>query len=206
VDGDGWRFFYERYHQAVAAMFRRTGARPGEVEDLVQEFFATALQREFLDRADRDRGRFRGYLATAARRFMANRLRDAQRARRKPSGGLVGLEAVAEPSHGGLTPEEAFDLEWARAVLARAVARARAQVAEKGKEVHADAFLIRQDGASWQEVAQRVGSTIPAVKGWVSRFRKQVATFLREEVAGTVASEADLQKELDHLSAILAKG
>ena len=205
--GDAWRFFYERYRDSVSALLRRGGVAEAELEDLVQEFFTATLQREFLAKADPSRGRFRGYLCTAARRFLASHYRRSGRLKRQPDAGLVALDSTvaATVPAGGVTPEDEFDLAWARAVLQRAVARAEQAYRAQDKPGHAEAFRLRQLGTGWQEVATRLGTTQGAVRGWVSRFEQQVADHLREEVAGTVASEADLEAELRALSEILSR-
>lgn len=204
---DAWQFFYERYRDSVTALFRRSGVREAELEDLVQEFFAASLQREFLAKADPKRGRFRGYLCTAARRFLASHYRKSGRLKRMPEAGVVALDSAiaATVKDGRRTPESEFDLAWARAVLGRAVARAEQDYQSKGKADHAETFRLRQAGLGWQAVVERLGTTQGAVRGWVSRFEQRVAEYLREEVAGTVASEVDLEAELRALSEILSE-
>jgi DNA-directed RNA polymerase specialized sigma24 family protein len=205
---EGWSYFYSRYSPAVAAFFRRRGVASGEVDDLVHEFFLATLGRGFLARADPERGRFRGYLATAAQRFLATHWRDSKRQKRNPaSGGVVSLDEGEDvPAESGLTPEEAFDLAWARGVLARATVAAEEGYRAKGKGDHVDAFRRKQAGETWQAIATALGSTPPAVRGWADRYGERLARCVREEVAGTVPDEAHLDQELTHLSQILERG
>ena len=51
---------------------RRQGRTPEDAEDLVQEFFARLLQKEFLRAVEPERGRFRTFLVMALKRMMAN--------------------------------------------------------------------------------------------------------------------------------------
>ena len=71
--------------RAVIALFRSRGLSPNDAEDLAQEFFLVALKRNFLEKADRERGRFRGYLRTAAKRFSISHQRKASRRSRYSS-------------------------------------------------------------------------------------------------------------------------
>ncbi len=51
-----------------------------DAEDLTQEFFATLLEKGHLQAADRRRGRFRSFLLTVFKRFLAKEQERAERA------------------------------------------------------------------------------------------------------------------------------
>lgn len=203
----GWTYFYERYRDPVVSLFRRGGLPAAQVDDLVQEFFLSSLQREFLNSADPNRGRFRAYLATAARRFLTSHYRASGRLKRSPKGReIVPLgEGVDVAAEGTLTPEEAFDLAWARGVLRRASEATEADYAARGKEVHAEAFRRKQAGESWPVIAAALESSEAAVRGWASRFGDKLARAVRAEIAGTVPNEAELDSELAYLSQVLER-
>lgn len=199
----GWKYFYERYRGAVEALLRSEGLSANDADDVAQEFFMKTLDQEFLARADPERGRFRAYLRTAARRFLANHLRAQGRLKRRPQGGWVALNEAVDQGAAGASPEEAFDRAWAKAILARGVERARAHLAERGREDQLRALLLRQEGASWASVAETLGTTAGAARQWGGRAEKVVARFVSEEVSGTVAGERDLADELRELARIL---
>lgn len=202
----GWSYFYERYRDPVSSLFRRGGLPSEQVDDLVQEFFLTSLQREFLDQADPNRGRFRGYLATAARRFLTSHYRASGRLKRNPQGKVVPLEeGVDVAAEGTLTPEEAFDLAWARGVLRRATEATEGDYRARGKGAHAEAFRLKQAGESWPAVAAALEASEAAVRGWASRFGDKLARAVRAEIAGTVPNEAELDDELAYLSQVLER-
>jgi RNA polymerase sigma factor (sigma-70 family) len=203
---DAWRYFYENYQGAVTALFRYEGAPSSDVDDLVHEFFLVTLSSEFLLKADPQRGRFRAYLKTAARRFLGAERRKAGRQKRRPEGGLVGFdEGIGIADKSGMTPGEAFDLAWARSVLERGLERAKRELTEKGRGQQFEALRLRQDGASWKEIGASLGTTAGAVRGWVDRAEQTLARHIREEVSGTVAGEAALGEELQELTSILAR-
>lgn len=201
----GWRYFYERYRDAVEALFRREGLSASDADDVTQEFFLRTLNQDFLHRADPERGRFRAYLRTAARRFLAKHRRAEARLKRRPAGGHVELNDEIELGAPGLSPDEAFDLAWAKAVLARGVERARSYLQERGRAQQLRALLLRQEGASWASVAEELGTSAGAARQWGGRAEKVVARFVAEEVSGTVAGEGELGEELRELSRILAQ-
>ena len=203
---EAWRYFYENYQGAVVALFRHEGAPASDVDDLAHEFFLVTLSSEFLLKADPKRGRFRAYLKTAARRFLGAERRKAGRQKRRPKGGLVEFdEGIGVAATRGMTPEEAFDLAWARSVLERGLARTKNELSLKGRAAQFEALKLRQDGASWKEIGKAMGTTPGAARGWVDRAEQIMARHIREEVSGTVASEDALGEELQELTAILAR-
>src|SRR5581483_1971660 len=65
--------FASRYWRPVFYFLRMRGYGLHEAEDLTQEFFLTFFERQWIDRADPARGRFRTYLLTILTRFVADR-------------------------------------------------------------------------------------------------------------------------------------
>ena len=203
---EGWSYFYERYRAPVAALFRRGGLPLGDVDDQVHDFFVNALDRDLLGRADPERGCFRAYRATAARRHLASHDRAAKRQKRDPGpGGVVQLdEHLDARPQDGPTLDEAFDRAWAEAILARAKAAVAADHAARGKAGHQRAFELRLAGAGWPAVARELGATEAAVRGWASRYGDKLAEAVRREIADTVSSAAELDAELAYMSQVLA--
>ena len=72
------------YWYPLYAFVRRQGQQPAAAQDLTQEFFARLLEKEYLQAADQQKGRFRTFLLTAFKRFLAN---ERQRARAQKRGG-----------------------------------------------------------------------------------------------------------------------
>lgn len=115
-------------------------------------------------------------------------------------------ESGLEPFH-NLTPEWLFERRWAIQVLEHAMSRLKGQqrAAEKGERFDELApLLARQASApSYDEVANRLGTTSAAVKMAVGRLRKELGRLVREEVRKTVASDAEVEDELRRLIAAL---
>ena len=62
----------ETYWHPVYAFIRRNGSDPDKAQDLTQEFFARLIEKNYLEDADRRRGRFRSFLLTSVKHFLAN--------------------------------------------------------------------------------------------------------------------------------------
>ncbi|MEK7866789.1 MAG: sigma-70 family RNA polymerase sigma factor, partial [Planctomycetota bacterium] len=61
------------YWKPLYFYVRRKGLRVEEAKDAVQEFLVHVLEKDFLGRADPQRGRFRGYLKASFDHFLVNR-------------------------------------------------------------------------------------------------------------------------------------
>ena len=61
----------QTYWQPLYAFLRRSGQPAPEAQDLVQEFFATLLEKNYLESADPERGRFRTFLLVLLKRFVS---------------------------------------------------------------------------------------------------------------------------------------
>ena len=59
-------------------------------------------------------------------------------------------------------------------------------------------------GGSYAATAERLGMTEGAVRSAIFRLRRRYQQCIREEVAQTVATPAEVDDELRHLIAILA--
>jgi RNA polymerase sigma-70 factor (ECF subfamily) len=201
------------YWYPLYAFLRRHGRSPQDAEDLVQGFFAEAIEKGRLARADPARGRFRTFLLASLRHHASN---EAERGRASKRGGgrrLTSLDAVdaerryaLEPSTHE-TPERLFERQWAREVLARALRRA-SERARSGPPERAERFeallpLFWDDGPPQREVAERLGIGETAVKVALHRLRAQVREDLRAEVLETLADPGDLEDEMRRLAAAL---
>ena len=189
------------YYQPVFVFLRRTGFDADTARDHAHSFFAHLLQRGFAG-PDPERGRFRSYLLGAVKYFVSGLQNHA--AREKRGGGMehesldAGLETAIPPM------AEAFDREWAVAVMNRAVAALAAehQGGRQGQFEALQPWLMGDDAASHAETAKKLGTSEGAVKVAVHRLRKRFRELLRQEIAQTLDDEADVEDELRYLCSV----
>ncbi len=202
----------ETYWPPLYAFLRRRGYPAAEAQDLTQEFFATLLEKNYVEAADRDRGRFRTFLLVVLKRFLSKEREREQALKR--GGGVVTLSldfAAAEeqvrfePSD-DWTPEKEYERRWALTLLARVLKRLEAEYAARGKSelfARCRGWLTGDAALSHEDVASALGMMAGAIKVTVHRMRERYRELLREEIAQTVAAPEDVAEELNHLLAAL---
>jgi RNA polymerase sigma-70 factor (ECF subfamily) len=197
------------YWYPLYAFVRRQGHAADQAQDLTQEFFAQLLEKDFLQVVDRDKGKFRSFLLTACKHFLANQ-RDRALARKR-GGDRVHLSIdldVAEgcysrePAH-DLTPERLFARRWALTLLEQVVVRLQEESRRNGKALLFERLkecLVGEKGVlCYDQVAQEFGLTEGAVRVAVHRLRKRYRELLCEEIAHTVHDPEQIEDEIRDL-------
>jgi RNA polymerase sigma-70 factor (ECF subfamily) len=205
----------EIYWYPLYAYLRRRGYSAEDAQDLTQGFFARLLDKQTLEAARPERGRFRSFLLTSLQHYALN---DWDRARaQKRGGGVPVLSLDFETAEGRyqmeprdeVTPERLFDRRWALALLDRTLARLRAEWRSAGKEavfeVLKPALTGDPDDDSYAQIGSRLGRTEGAVKVSVHRLRRRFRDLLREEIAETVDSANQIDEELRHLLTVVGR-
>lgn len=206
-----------QYWYPLYVFARRRGRSHHEAEDCTQEFLARLLAGEGIARARPERGRFRAFLVTALRNFLANEWQAAQAAKR--GGGLAALSLdfetaegrfAREPADPGLTPEQAFDRSWAFDLIEGTLAELGAEYEKSGRGAlfAALAPLVWGDGPAEVLAARaaQLGLSLPNATGALHRLRRRLGDRLRDRVAETVSASADVDAELRHLIAAVGRG
>jgi RNA polymerase sigma-70 factor (ECF subfamily) len=193
------------------AYLRRRGYPADQAQDLTQEFFVRLLEGRYLDRANPEKGRFRSFLLTSLKFFVADE-GDCQRARKRGGGVLVPLEFSSgeeryqrEPAHDE-TPERIFERRWALSMLDRVVERLRNEFVQHGRAEHFERlkmFLLGQSDAPYAALAREMNTSEGALKVAIHRLRKRYRDLFRQEIADTVADPAEVESELRYLAAVL---
>lgn len=203
------------YWFPLYAYARRSGQDVPAAEDLTQEFFARLLQKDYLRVADRRRGRFRWFLLTAFKCFLANEW-DRERALKRGGGQRpIPLDALTAEQRYQLEPADRhsadllFERRWAMTLLAAARTRLQAEYETAGKR---DRFQLLEGSLpgervelTYAELGAKLGMSEGAVKTEVHRMKRRYAELMRAEVARTVADEAEVDLELRHLIDVLGR-
>lgn len=202
-----------RYWYPVYAFVRRTTRSTHDAEDRTQGFFRHVLESDLIADADPSRGRFRSFLLTCCRNYLAN----ATRSERSPTngGGLVFLSLdfgsaatryAAEPADPA-DPEALFRRRWALTLLEEVLAALEAEYRGVGQgETFARLrpCLVRDgEKVAYADVAAALGMTEAAARKAAQRLRDRFRAELRRRVAQTVADPAEVDDEIRDLFAAL---
>lgn len=206
------------YYQPVFRFLARDGHPEEEARELTHAFFARILSGNGFEGADPLRGRFRSFLLGALKHFLADHRAQAGRAKR--GGGAVHLPLETDPDrHTGcapqyedtqtLSPDAAFDRQWALTLLDRALTSLETRLGSEGKSALFAAlrpWLAGTPGQGSQaETAEALGLSGNAFRVAVYRLRQRFRETIRSEIARTLAPDICPDEEFDHLRAALAR-
>lgn len=202
------------YWYPLYAHIRRLGRSPADAEDLTQSFFARLLEKDWLAVADRERGRFRSFLLSSLKHFLANEWDKARAQKRGGHVQIVPLDAPAgekrlqfEPAAGN-APDLEFDRRWALTLLDTVLARLEREYIANGKARLFDRLKgtlgDERSGIPYPRLATELAMSEGAVRVAAHRLRQRYRELLRDEIAQTVATTAEVEDELRHLFAALS--
>jgi RNA polymerase sigma factor (sigma-70 family) len=155
----------------------------GDAEDLTQQFFAMLLARRDLEKLSPERGSFRGFLKTALRNFVVSAAR-------------AGASRPTVPLPEDLrAPEQAFDREWVRSVLAEAVAALKQESAPVPFEIFRE-YCLEETGASYADLARRHRISEDDVRNRLRETRIRLRDLVRDRLRDYLAPGEDLEAEL----------
>lgn len=202
-----------RYWYPVYAFLRRRGCSAEDARDGTQEFFAALLEKEYLDDADPQRGRFRTFLLMAVSRFHSKEREKQGAEKRGGNRRLLSLDLASgeeryqhEPVD-QWTAEKLFARRWALTLLDQSLAQLRQEYVASGKVAVFDELKVYLTGDSGapphEQTATKLGIAAGAVKVAVHRLRQKYRDALRAAIAQTVIAPADVESELQTLLAAL---
>jgi DNA-directed RNA polymerase specialized sigma24 family protein len=207
------RSYWQPVYGYIRLRWRRT---PEEAQDLTQEFFARVFEREYLERYDADKARFRTFVRTCLDGFLANEVRSA--ARLKRGGGFVihavdfarfDKDLAVHARSDDPDPERWFHREWVRALFAGAVARLRTHCEARG---HAIAFTlftrydIEPEGSAprptYAQLARDTDLAVTDVTNELAWARRAFREIVLDVLRATCASDAEFRAEARDLLGI----
>ncbi len=205
----------QTYWRPVYSFIRRSGYPPDQAQDLTQGFFLVLLDKNYLADADRQRGRFRSFLLTSVKNFVANERDRAYTLKRGGGQSPVSIDLIeaegwyAPAAVERATPESLFQRRWALTLLGQVMARLRAEFAEMGRARHFEKMSVFLDGdpeaARYEGLAAETGMSAGALRVAVHRMRKKYRNLLRSEIAETVATPQEIDEEIRFLLSALSE-
>lgn len=208
------------YWRPIFSFVRGRGYSIEDAQDLTQDFFVTILKNDWLQHADRNRGRFRSLLLRSLQNFLINAAEKSHT--RKRGGGVEFVSwhdwmseassdlSIPAETLESLPPERLFDLTWAATVVEHALQRLREECESKGKlclfQTLSPHLTAERDEVSYSKLSAELGIAETAVKKQLHNMRQRYRSLLRAEVSQTVENPADVDDEIRYLCASLATG
>jgi len=206
------------YWRPVFSFICRQGHSVPDAQDLTQDFFAMMLKGRLLQRADRNRGKFRSLVVKALQNFLGD-AGDKRHAWKR--GGDVQFVSwddltaegssylsISELDSENWSPERIFDVRWAATVVERALRRLGDECEKRGRRrvfnVLSSCLAAEREDVSYAKFSKMLGLPEAAVKRLVHRLRERYRELLREEVAQTVEGPDEIDDELRYLCAALS--
>jgi RNA polymerase sigma factor (sigma-70 family) len=204
------------YWYPLYAYVRRNGNSPHDAQDLTQAFFARLLEHGYIQRADRDQGRFRTFLLSSLNNYLHNDWKRENCEKRGGGQAILSLDAETAETRFSLEPyveqppDSLYDRGWAATLLERALTTLRAEFEQSGKLDLFERLKVfvwgDKSALSYAEMAVQLNMTEGAIKVSVHRLRQRYGELLRAEVAQTVSTPEEVNDELRYLISIVRDG
>jgi RNA polymerase sigma-70 factor (ECF subfamily) len=200
------------YWHPVFVFLRKKGYGRDDAQDLTQGFFAHLIATRGYAHADREKGRFRAFLLTALKNFIAD-ARDREHALKR-GGGMV-LENLDDHAEAQIArrakwqADEVYDREWAASLVRQALDRLAQECALAGKAELFSCLMPRlvardETTVTYEEMARRSHRAVTTLRNERARLRVRYRAILREEVRATVPEATEVDEELRYLCRALA--
>jgi RNA polymerase sigma-70 factor (ECF subfamily) len=173
------------------------------------------LDQKLFQRANPAKGRFRNYLLSAMEHFISNEWKKAQAQKR--GGGMAAVPIQlneAETRYGvepidDRTPEQAFEYNWALALLDEVMRKLEAEYCQRCQErlfaALKPAIVAAPDSDAVMDLTSKLEMSEGAIRVAVHRLRCRYRELLREEIGTTVDSPAEVDAEMRHLFRVLSR-
>lgn len=176
-------------------------------QDLIQSFFMTAFEKQYLEDFDPTQARFRTYLRTCLDRFVqkeqaaANRLkRGGQFEHRSLDFAAAERELINIAADSSSNPELIFDQEWVRSILVLSIHKFKYHCDTNDKLTQFQLFqtydLGDSDAMTYATLAAQFSLSEDTVTNYLAWSRRQFRQTVLETIAELTANEEEYREEV----------
>jgi len=178
-----------------------------EAKDLVQEFFARAIEKDFFSSYEPGRAAFRTFLRTLVDRFVSNQAKAERRLKRSGQAGPdLDLESAEREisvhvSDDALSMEEFFHREWVRNLFSCAVEDLRVECHSSGRSTHFAIFELYDledspgQKLTYAALADRFEIPVTMVTNHLSGMRRRFREIVLDRIREMTATEDEFRAE-----------
>ncbi len=182
-----WRTFFERYWRLIYSFAIRSGLKPSDAEDVLQDVVVEVFRAMPRFEYDRTRGTFRAWLRTIAQHKVADHLRRAAKRQMQTShpqaidrtdftSGLTGYARLSCPA--AIEAEQAWERDWRRNLLQVCLERVSHEVEPKTYQAFQ---LYALENWSARETARLLKMSVASVYMARSRVAARVRELFEKE-------------------------
>jgi RNA polymerase sigma factor (sigma-70 family) len=206
-----WDVLVAAYYKPAYKHLRvRWNKAPDAAEDLTQAFFERAMEKDFFRSYDRDKTRFRTFVRVCLDRFVQNADKAARRLKRGGALRSTHLDfyaAESELESAGASafaaPDEVFDREWTRHLVAASVDALRVRF-EDGKQTQFQLFerydlCAPEERATYAELGRAFDLSTTTVTNQLASARRQFRVIVLEKLRELTASDEEYRSEAERL-------
>ena len=209
----------ERYWKPVYCYLRRKGYDNEQAKDLTQGFFhEVVLNRNLLERAESEKGRFRTLLLHTLNQYLIDEHRKETARKQIPKDKLVPLDiadrVLIPEMVCQLDAEQSFNYVWKADLLERVLVEVKDRYTKQGMETHWYVFQDRllkpsledHEVTSFSQICQRYGITDEATaSNMLKTVKRLFRSVLKKHVRQTVISGEAVEEELREIFRFLGK-
>jgi DNA-directed RNA polymerase specialized sigma24 family protein len=222
-DGDKDRaligLLLERYWKPVYCCLRRKGHDNEEAKDLTQDFFhEIVLNRKLVQRADASKGRFRFFLLHALKQFLVSEKRKEAAQTHIPKHKIVSLDVAHPPvlpqTVCESSPEDCYNYVWVSTLIDQVLSDVETKCSEQVMETHWRVFhdrivrpmLSNAAAPSLPDICEKYGiDSEKKASNMIITVKRRFQVILRQYLRNTVASEREVDDELQEIMQFLPK-
>src|SRR5262245_30006312 len=177
-----------------------------DAEDLTQEFFASAFEKDYLGRYDASRARFRTFLRLCVDSMVMNAVKASSRLKR--GGGLTAVplgaaeDVTLAVDSANEEIDELFRQEWIRSLFEQAIDKLRDECVATGKDVQFAVFekydVVGPSAVtppSYAGLAAEFGLPETQVTNYLAFARRRFRHHVVETLAALTANDEELAAE-----------
>jgi len=185
-----------------------------DAQDLTQEFFARLLEKNLVLSADREKGKFRSFLITLLKRFLADQWDREHCQKRGGHRRMVSLDSGDTEFRRRLepvdesNPERICEQNWARSLVDEAFGELQREWTTNGMELTFEvmkSLVLGEGEMSYTGAARKLGLTETNVKVTVYRLRQRLREHLRAAIKKSGTPWMQVAEEFHDLYAVLSQ-
>ncbi|MEP7380830.1 MAG: hypothetical protein ABI910_04045 [Gemmatimonadota bacterium] len=191
------------YRSPIIAVLRhRWQLDMSDAEDLAHDFLAHAFERDWLQRYDPAKGRFRTFLRSCLMAYASTAHEGATRLKRGGGALHVPLDPATHATAGDAEVDAIFEREWVRSVFEQSLDALRRECERAGRAVTYDVFVAYDiEGAdltvrpNYAEIGERFGLPTTQVTNYLNWARRKLRGHVLETLRALTTDEVEYRAE-----------